>query len=51
MTYVLILVLIVLTFGFIFAKLDTLGKNCKILKDEITSLQKNLEVLKSKDNS
>lgn len=51
MTYVLILVLIVLTFGFIFAKLDTLSKNCKILKDEITSLQKNLEVLKSKDNS
>ena len=51
MTYVLILVLIVLTFGFIFAKLDTLGKNCKILKDEITNLQKDFEVLKSKDSN
>ena len=51
MIYILILGLIVLTFGFIFAKLDTLGKNCKILKDEITSLQKDIEVIKSKSSN
>ena len=51
MIYILVLVLIVLTFGFIFAKLDTLSKNCKILKDEITNLQKDIEVLKSKNGN
>ena len=51
MIYVLILVLIVLTFGFIFAKLDTISKNCKILKDEITDLQKDIEIIKSKNNN
>lgn len=51
MIYVLILVLIVLTFGFIFAKLDTISKNCKILKDEITDLQKDIEIIKSKNSN
>lgn len=51
MIYVLILVLIVLTFGFIFAKLDTISKNCKILKDEITDLQKDIEIVKSKNSN
>ena len=51
MIFVLILVLIVLTFGFIFAKLDTISKNCKILKDEITDLQKDIEIIKSKNSN
>ena len=43
MIYILILVLIVLTFGFIFAKLDTLAKTNKMLIDETSKLKQSIE--------
>ena len=48
MIIVLFVVLIALTFGFVFAKLDTLYKASKILRDEIQSLQKDIENIKNK---
>jgi len=47
MILVLIIVLIALTFGFIFAKLDTMTKRDKILFDEIKSLQEKIEKLET----
>ena len=47
MTIVLILVLIALTFGFIFAKIDSLQKVCKKLQSEIMELQKNAKDTKN----
>ena len=43
MVQVLIIVLIAITFGFIFAKLDTLAKTNKILIDEVSKLKQSIE--------
>ena len=43
MVQVLIIVLIAITFGFIFAKLDTLAKTNKILVDEVSKLKQSIE--------
>ena len=45
MTYVLIS--IALTFGFIFAKLDTLSKRDKMLLNEIKALQSKIDEIKN----
>ncbi len=44
---VLIIVLIALTFGFIFAKLDTLSKRDKMLLNEIKDLQSKIDEIKN----
>ena len=43
MPFIIVFVLVALLFGFVFAKLDTLMKMCKILKDDINKLQKEIE--------
>jgi len=42
----LIIVLIALTFGFVFAKIDTLTKMCKMLKDDISKVQEEIAEIK-----
>ena len=48
MVFALIIVLIALTFGFLFAKLDTINKNFKILKENFEELQKQFNDIKNK---
>ena len=43
MVQVLLIVLIAITFGFIFAKLDTLAKTNKMLIDEVFKLKQSIE--------
>lgn len=42
MVPILIVVLIATTFGFVFAKLDSLAKACKILKNDVEQIQKDI---------
>ena len=46
-----IVVLISLVFGFVFAKIDTLTKMCKMLKDELSKMQNEIEDVKNKSIS
>ena len=46
MLVVLILVLIAVLFGYIFAKLDSLSKACKIISDDARKLQEEVETIK-----
>ena len=48
MIVVLIIVLIAITFGFVFAKLDTLTKACKILRDDTLELQDKIKNIEEK---
>ncbi len=50
MIFVLLLILIAVTFGFVFSKLDTLTKISKILRDDISKLEKDIDDIKSKKN-
>lgn len=43
MPIILLIVIIALTFGFVFAKLDTLTKMSKILKDDISKIKEDIE--------
>ena len=43
MIFVLIIVLVAIAFGVIFAKIDGLQKACKILKNDIDRLKENVE--------
>ncbi len=43
MVFVLIIVLIALTFGFVFARLDSLTKACKMLENDIKRIQKDID--------
>ena len=45
---VLMFVLIFLIFGFVFAKLDTIFKISKILKDDVAKLQQDIANIKNK---
>lgn len=47
----LFIVLLFLTFGFVFAKIDSLIKMCKILRDEISKLHEEIAEIKNKKNS
>ena len=48
MIAVLLMVLIALTFGFVFAKLDSITKSGKILQDEVRKIQSEIAALKDK---
>jgi outer membrane murein-binding lipoprotein Lpp len=43
MIFVLIIVLVALAFGIVFAKIDGLQKACKILKSDIDKLREDVE--------
>lgn len=43
MVQILLIVLIAITFGYIFAKLDTLAKTNKMLIDETSKLKQSIE--------
>ena len=45
MTLVLVIVLIALAFGFVFAKLDGLAKVCRNLKQEIDEINNKVSVI------
>ena len=47
MVFALVIVLISLAFGFVFARLDGIIRNCKILKNDIEQLQKEINKLKN----
>ena len=47
MIFALVIVLISLAFGFVFARLDGIIKNCKILKNDIEQLQKEISEIKN----
>lgn len=49
MLAILIVILIALTFGFVFAKLDSLSKACKIIADDEKKLREEVENLKHED--
>lgn len=51
MTIVLIIVLIALAFGFVFAKLDGFSKICRKLQEDIIQLQQDVKKNKDKDNN
>ena len=46
MFVILVIVLIALMFGFVFAKLDSLSKACKIIADDTRKLQEDIATLK-----
>ena len=48
MTVVLVIVLIALGFGFLFAKLDGLSKMYMVLKNDIQDLQKQIQEIENK---
>ena len=48
MLVILVIVLIALVFGFVFAKLDSLSKACKIIADDTRKLREDIEALKQK---
>ena len=48
MIAVLLMVRIALTFGFVFAKLDSITKSSKILQDEVRKIQSEIAALKDK---
>ena len=49
MIFVLIIVLVALAFGIVFAKIDGLQKACKILKSDIDKLREDVEKNSRKD--
>ena len=46
----LVIVLIALTFGFVFAKLDSLNKTCRIIREDNARLQEELSKIKERIN-
>ena len=49
MIFFLIVVLVAIVFGFVFAKLDTLTKASKIMHNEIVELQEEIAELRKND--
>ena len=48
MVFFLLFILIVLLFGFVFAKLDTLSKANRIMQDEILELREKIGAISNK---
>ncbi len=51
MTIVLLIVLIALAFGFVFAKLDSFSKICRKLQEDIIQLQQDVKKDENKNNN